>query len=217
VGAFSIDERLVEFWNGKRWTIGPNPNPGRTVGLSGVSCVSARWCEAVGQTSLESWNGKNWTIQPNPSPSGSGLVAVSCVSATSCKAVGSGAKRAGEGYYNDTFVESWNGKKWTILSSPNVTTKEFSVNQLDGVWCVSATSCKAVGSAESYPTSETLVESWNGSKWTIQSSANATTKADSSNNLSGVWCKSATSCEAVGAAGTQSPTPTDQTLIESNR
>jgi hypothetical protein len=71
---------------------------------------------------------------------------------------------------------------------------------------VSPTSCRAVGTDRARGgANETLVESWTGSAWTIVASPNRGTSA---NDLHGVSCKSPTSCQAVGNAGTQ-------TLVES--
>lgn len=39
---------LVESWNGERWSVQSTPNPGGTIILNGVSCVSSSTCEAVG-------------------------------------------------------------------------------------------------------------------------------------------------------------------------
>jgi hypothetical protein len=41
---------LAERWNGTRWAIQSTPKPAaaKDVRLSGVSCVSPRWCIAVG-------------------------------------------------------------------------------------------------------------------------------------------------------------------------
>ena len=41
---------------------------------------------------------------------------------------------------------------------------------LDGVSCISAVSCKAVGAVDY---SRTLIESWDGTRWTIQKSGEA--------------------------------------------
>ena len=80
------------------WSIASSPN-GQTImtglrtddnGLIGVSCTSARACEAVGlyfnvglsnyQTLIESWNGSSWSLVPssNGSMDYNALAAVSC-------------------------------------------------------------------------------------------------------------------------------------------
>jgi hypothetical protein len=122
---------------------------------------------------------------------------VSCPTAKFCVAVG---------YYlnnslgrNQTLIESWNGKRWTIMKSPNTSTSDD--NYLDEVSCVSSSSCTAVGSyyGASNGYRQTLIESWDGRRWTIVSSPNASTSAE--NILYGVSCVSSSSCTAVGYYG----------------
>ena len=208
-----VNRTLAESWNGKAWAIVASPNRG-TAGnaLSGVSCVSAASCIAVGgwsasgvnRTLIESWNGTAWSVvktSPNPGKAFNTLSGVSCASANSCKAVG----KYFVGAVALTLVESWNGKTWTVAPSPNAGTE---ANLLSAVSCVSAVSCKAVGEYTAAGVDLTLVESWNGKTWAIAPSPN-----DGANPslLSGVSCFSATACQAVGnsAAGT-----VDRTLVE---
>jgi hypothetical protein len=198
---------FVESWNGSLWSIVPNANPGIADGLSGVSCVSMRFCVAVGsqiprgnifvsRTLVESWNGTEWS--PIPNPSDGGLSGVSCVSAKHCVAVGGSAA-------SGTLVESWNGSAWSVLESPNP--EGSGRPELNGVSCVSAGSCAAVGSdsTEGGPT-QTLVETSKGGKWSIVPSANS---ASGQTKLDGVSCASTESCFAVGNQGSV------QTLVES--
>ena len=92
---------------------------------------------------------------------------------------------------------------WSIVSSPNVGTDN---NYLDGVACVSSSFCTAVGwYGNGSGTSQTLIEAWNGSNWSIVSSPNG---GPGNNLLSGVSCLSSKSCTAVGYES-------DRTLIES--
>jgi hypothetical protein len=97
---------LSELWNGTNWSVVPTPRPGLGVNpqLSGVSCVTADACTAVGwysahryrgfsKTLAESWNGTSWSVVPSPSP-GPGvdepaLEGVSCASAAACTTTGS--------------------------------------------------------------------------------------------------------------------------------
>jgi hypothetical protein len=200
-------QTLIERWNGTAWSITPSPNEGGPAGnsddyLFGVSCVSASSCKAVGSyfdyytnadgTLVESWNGSTWSITRSPNTShGDVLQAVSCVSASSCKAAG----RYRNGTADRTLIESWNGTSWSITPSPNGGTGN---SDLYGVSCVSASSCKAVGGAQLTSTSfgRTLIESWNGTAWSVVPSPNQGTS--SNNSLSGVSCVSASFCTAVG-------------------
>ena len=92
---------------------------------------------------------------------------------------------------------------WTIVSSPNATTTDR--NELLGVSCVSTTFCMAVGdygtgerAGPAGPITQTLVEMWNGSVWTIVASPNPSTGDPSV--LNSVSCLAATSCMAVGSS-----------------
>ena len=133
---------------------------------------------------------------PNASPLfDNSLNGVSCVTTTSCKAVGHYVSQ----YVNSvgtylTLAESWNGSKWSISSTPNVSGSND--NYLSGVSCKSTTSCQAVGYyVNGSGVDQTLAESWNGSGWTLLGSPNV---GAGDNELTSVSCKSATSCQAVG-------------------
>jgi hypothetical protein len=211
-------QTLIESWNGKRWSIVSSPNAGTSDNdFLGVSCVSANACTAVGfsnssgvnRTLIESWNGKRWSIVASPN-NGTGsniLDGVSCVSANACTAVG---------YHDDTnlgvsqtLIESWNGTRWSIVPSPSNGTTQ---NILYGVSCEAARSCTAVGYAANASVGgfHTVIESWNGSSWSLVPSPNIGT----SSNLLRVSCRSSSSCQAVGSYGNAS-LGVGQTLVES--
>src|SRR5438552_8870670 len=83
---------------------------------------------------------------------------------------------------------------WSIVSSPNAnSTQDHTV--LNGVTCVSASDCWAVGYYSS-SADQTLVEHWDGMSWAIISSPNIS--ASTNNYLVGVTCVSASDCWAVG-------------------
>jgi hypothetical protein len=67
---------------------------------------------------------------------------------------------------------------------------------LNGVSCVSSTSCEAVGSFGSSGATQTLAEFWNGVTWMIQPTPNPA--GASSSSLDGVFCSSTDTCVAVG-------------------
>jgi hypothetical protein len=165
---------LAERWNGRRWAIQATPNPtgAHTSSLFGVSCVSAGACTAVGKyknsagtfvTLAERWSGRRWAILATPNPTGahdSSLFGVSCVSAGACTAVGAHTDHAGSFV---TLAERWNGRRWAILATPNPTGAHG--GGLNGVSCVSAGACTAVGNYTSRAGAEmTLAERWNGTR-----------------------------------------------------
>src|SRR5207244_1023032 len=95
------------------------------------------------------------------------------------------------GYYaNDTgtfqtLIEHWAGTSWAIVNSPNPVVLD---SLLIDVACASASECWAVGFYN--PTgalSQTLIERWDGTSWTIVTSPNVATATGSSvNRLTGV-------------------------------
>src|SRR5437764_3761873 len=126
-----------------------------------------------------------WTIQNTPSPGVSTADGVACPAANACVAVGHGSSQA----------EAWNGTTWTLEPVP-IPAGAGGI-ELTGVACTSVDACTAVGySARPFNTS-TLVEAWNGTSWSIQSSPNPGGPGNDA-ELTGVSCTSASSCVAVG-------------------
>jgi hypothetical protein len=174
-----------------------------------VSCTSATACTAVGyyyinnnfnlMTLAERWDGTSWTIQPTPSAGSSSLSGVSCTSAVACTAVGASGMVDGDCVF---LAERWDGSTWThqTIATPS----GFEDGCLNGVSCTSATSCTAVGyylndhGGASFDY-ETLAERWDGSTWTVQTTANPNPSNPGGATLWGVSCTSATSCTAVGS------------------
>lgn len=189
------------------WAIQRTPNPtGATSSeLEGVSCASAPACTAVGFYRrdggkvvglAERWNGKRWTIEPTPNPTGatsSSLTGVSCTAARGCTAVGSYENAIGK---HAALAERWSGKKWTIEPAPNPAGVAWSF--LYGVSCTSARMCTAVGYYRRGAVKiVTLVERWNGKKWTIDGTPNPARAVESL--LYGVSCSAASACTTVGS------------------
>ncbi len=167
------DRTLAEVWNGSRWRIARTPSPSRESQFRGVSCTSQTACTAVGSsaagkwTLAERWNGIRWTIQHTPNIGHIGytaLTAVSCASPADCTAVGT--------YNGGQFgiSEQWNGTRWTMqrLPSPGGAPGESPDVVPVSVSCPSAAACMAVGTTQNM----TLAERWNGSRWTVEPTAN---------------------------------------------
>ena len=198
---------LAEAWNGTSWSIQPTVNRAVADGeLSDVSCPSTTACTAVGRlnksvgqsTLAEHWDGSTWVIQPTTNPAGaedSALEGVSCPSTTVCFAAG----RTSTGSYgsNRTLAERWSGGGWTYQYTPNPSGTQDA--ELRAVSCPFATRCTAVGTyADSTGNKElTLIEHWDGSSWSIQSSLNPSAESF----LTGVSCPSSSVCTAVGYLG----------------
>jgi hypothetical protein len=141
--------------------------------------------------------GTGWSIQPTPSPppNGNGFFrAVSCPSATTCIAVGRSVNKAGKVF---PLVEAWDGTSWSVQPTPSLPPYVHGV--LNGVSCPSATTCIAVGnSVDSAGQFLPLVEAWDGTSWSIQSTTTLP-PPDGYGILRGVSCTSASACTAVGS------------------
>jgi hypothetical protein len=176
---------LAETRNGTTWTIQPTPDPAQATSgvratMRGVSCVSARFCEAVGFSAATPgpgawiWNGTSWTAQVVPGSDS--LLSVSCTSADFCLAVGGNA------------TETWNGSAW----SQQAAVPGFSA--ANSVSCASASSCEAVGTG---PADTQAAAGWNGTTWSVQTTP---LPADGSSIIvNAVSCARANSCQAVGS------------------
>ena len=212
----SPNRTLVESWDGTAWSVVPSPDPAPNASsLNGVSCVSATACTAVGSAGgaslVESWDGTAWSVVPSPGKgSPDELRAVSCVSATACTAVGE--YQNGLGRPSRTLVESWDGTAWSVVPSPSRTGHHTS-DELFGVSCVLATACTAVGQSAAGGKSRALLESWDGTAWSVVPVPSPAKAIDPS--LSGVSCVSATGCTAVGVYRKFLGTNPTRTLVES--
>lgn len=187
---------LAERWDGRAWIIEPTPNRNGAAGsaLSGVTCLAANSCTAVGgyidSTGLqyplaETWDGTAWKLRSVPNPAGSSstfLSGVTCTSSSRCVAVGASFGVTGPA----PLAEAWNGTRWKIQSMPSPA-NGFAT--MSAVSCSGPVICVAVGSS----IYGTLAEAWNGQTWSVQVTPNP-----SQSSLSGVDCLSATNCQAVG-------------------
>ena len=129
-------------------------------------------------------------------PAPPSLGAVSCTSDTNCFAVGERVV----GVYNRTLVKRWNGASWTAVASPNPAGKIDAL--LTNVSCTTPTDCIAVGLYSTDLWARTLIERWNGVKWSLVSSPNPPGRTFA--GLSDVSCTTPTSCVAVGHYETSS-------------
>jgi hypothetical protein len=222
--AASVPSRtLTEHWNGSAWSIVSSPNATGANQLRAVVAISATNAWAVGfsnnngtvHTLTEHWNGSKWSIvsSPNVGTLGSVLYSVTKVSATNIWAVGEYSASLSTGVYAQTLTEHWNGSKWSVVSSPNAGPSGSANGGFFGVTAVAASNIWAVGYYVvngTTPVQTTLIEHWNGSKWSIVSSPNV---ASDVNRLFGVAFISASNVWTVGYS-TPISGGSDQTLTE---
>ena len=197
---------LTEQDTGSGWSIVFSPEPSvPTSSLLAEACVTASDCWAVGsyidgggteQTLVEQDAGGGWFIVSSPDPSGGTQVmlsGVACESAADCWAVGSYTDSGGSGV---PLLEEETGGAWSIVSGPGLPSGATS-GGLDGVACVSAGDCWAVGSyTDSTGDKDTLTEQNTGSGWGITASPNPAGSYDTS--LAAVACVTSTNCWAAG-------------------
>ena len=215
-GYGAVDQTLAEMWNGTEWSILTTPDVGTNANnyLYSVSCTSSTFCEAVGAQEgtygllIEVWNGSSWSPQLTTGTGCGGaycppevLNSVSCLGPTGsdCIAVGDVPTSSGS---SETLAMSWDGTSWSVLSSPD---PDSGWNTLNGVSCVGASDCFAVGyaSASSEPIYP-LIEEWNGSAWSVSQSNSGTVAMQ----LDGISCDSSDGtmgCLAVGHGPDSNP------------
>jgi hypothetical protein len=197
-------------WNGTGWSAVPAATPTASGSppvpeATGMACVSATQCLAVGNTNAngangapfaEQWNGSAWTLAESglstSLPGGSFLSSVSCAGASFCQAVG----QVG-GSPTQNLIEMWNGSSWSVPASTPQTSTTLS-QRLTGVDCFSATSCSAVGYADATaaPSPATLALTWDGTAWSIV--PNTPNGSGSGTKLMGETCLTNWACIAVG-------------------
>lgn len=133
----------------------------------------------------------NQVTSPNVGTSYNTLNGVAAISAHNVWAVGA----YGNGNGSFTLVEHWTGTQWQVVTSPNV--KGSLSDSLSGIVAITANNIWEVGSYNnSANNSQTLIEHWNGSGWSIVSSPNVSSVA---NSLAAISAVSATDMWAVGS------------------
>lgn len=210
VGDTSVDSSLIEHWNGQVWTVVPSPNLANIVQdyLQSVAIVSANDVWAVGpgygsiqqcphQDVVEHWDGQTWSVIPAPALNedcSDELFGVSAVATNDVWAVGKGYDPVNK--VDGTVMEHWDGHAWTIIPGP------ASLNgvpaYLNGVTAVSSTDVWAVGLyTPCLPSCQgkSLVEHWDGMKWSLIDSPNPSTRR---NELRAVSARAANDIWAVG-------------------
>src|SRR5574341_1480287 len=138
------------------------------------------------------------------------LLGVAAVSETDVWAVGWAQNPNGPTYVKRALIEHFDGNVWSIVSSPN--RRNDTQSELHSVSAASADDVWAVGSSNngSLP-SRTLIEHWDGAKWSIVSSPSPDSQF---NELRGVAVLSANDVWAVGyRGGTQTETPIETRIL----
>lgn len=151
----------------------------------------------VGLVSVPSAVAASWstqTTQNAPGAEHSALYDISCepASSTLCIAVG---KKTVSGT-SSPYAQGWNGSSWSNQAA--VTPVGATGGELQSAHCLSKTSCVASGSYSTESGTFSLIESWNGSSWSLQTTPNPSGASESM--FKGVACKVITACIAVGSS-----------------
>jgi hypothetical protein len=211
-GAYALT--LAESWDGSGWSVVTSPSvDGMDTFLSGVACVTATDCWAVGDAQdvsntsaspvIDSWDGAQWRSVTAPAPTTAQITVlngVTCTSSADCWAVGASLSSAGPvAGVEQTLIEHWDGTSWSIVSSPNNSPVDSAF--LASVTCVSSSDCWAAGVTAGSAFSG-LLEQWNGTQWQVvpspQPPARSSGQGTPNGGLFGVTCVDAADCWAVG-------------------
>jgi hypothetical protein len=188
------------------WSVTPSPEVGT---LAGVSCISPSECVAVGsvpsgtteQTLIETLASGTWSVTPSPNGPlcrnglkrcSHVLAGVSCTATSTtpnCVAVG---HWGGYGEYN--LVETLSSGGWSFTPVPGTFT-QWPESRLDGVSCVDANDCVAVGSVGAGHYSSQVLTLSDG----IWSTTDSPNPNPGQPHLFGVSCTSITDCQAAGS------------------
>jgi hypothetical protein len=194
------DRPLVERWNGSRWSRWQLPKPAEG-SLYAVSCTRDRSCVAVGSVGIhglvESLHGGVWTRQLLSQS----LTGVSCTASGACTAVGG------------PLAFRWDGGRWRSQRTAKPRRNGPGGVALQAVSCASAGWCVAVG----FNGCESLVERWNGSRWTVAQTpdtGDCTERGVGAPIFTGVSCASVSLCVAVGTLQALNEDQIDRPLTE---
>ncbi len=223
LGSASAQDLLQ--WQSNAWTPAA---PVTAASVNAVTCTSDVDCWAVGSadrlavnsgltggTTALHWNGQTWNAM-GPIPNaviGHDLDAVACAAYNDCWMVGS---------FTETKKKRWTLLGWNgvftaippdqVLAAPGSTKtladKKYDQYDIDGVACVSASRCWAVGSLSlAYSGSglkPTLLLEWNGVQWALATALLPAAVVNGGYDLDAITCL-AQGCWAVGSFGRAAP------------
>lgn len=211
------------------WGIAPSQDPAANDNrLYSVACADAATCWAVGwynngsvyQTLIERLTPTGWVVVPSPDGSSTTttngnednvLTSVTCVRAGPCFAAGYWYDGQNQAH---TLITENSGSGWQPMTSADSAPAVVD-DLLNGITCVSASDCWAVGESLVPGTffipyvpvpgtpAQTFAEHWDGSQWKIATTADS---GAGENVLDGVACVSTADCVAVGIDNTGSST-----------
>jgi len=177
---FKVD---FESWNGEAFTKMKAASAGEFVSaINGLSCATAKACAAIGTVNapasqpyaqsfaVGSWNGRIWSVASVAGPKGyqNQLNDLSCTPNARCVAVGV-SSTDGKQDTSHALAVSYDGRSWTTTRVPAL--RNGGSSALNGVSCVSAAWCAAVGEGGGPDgqllSGAALTAFWNGKTWRL--------------------------------------------------
>ena len=177
---------ILEHWDGSAWSIVAAPAESQNWWSSsrfGVAAVASNNVWTVGTGDSFHWDGTSWSVVFLFGDQT--FVATSAAGADNVWAVGSNR------YYDSgcvcyygpfTVAFRWNGASWVQTNSLSPT----GYDTFQGTAALSSTNVWAVGTSGAPGATATLTEHWDGSSWSVVSSANASTSQNVLDAVAGV-------------------------------
>jgi hypothetical protein len=145
---------LVEHWDGSSWTQVSSAAFSGVGPMYDISADASNDVWAVGGVTRLHFDGTSWSQEPNSGKVNAGTVLPLSPTDAWDSGVGPGATR--NSFPRATF-EHWDGKSWTIVSSPN-----------PRPCCSSgAGDMAAVSANDIFALATGVIEHWDGTSWTI--------------------------------------------------
>jgi hypothetical protein len=208
-----VTTALIEHWNGRRWIrvdvqLPPGTSNSRLYGISAAS-KNDIWAVGIARSSMnyliEHWDGDAWTpAAPVIKPTnafldqfrGVHVTSANDVWAVGCQVIGDDCK---------TAIAHWDGRRWTLVPSPNGQNPAYPQDILNSVTATSPKDAWAVGltGAQTFDPAQTLVLHWDGHDWTKVASPNVGAVANQ------LWSVDAASPDDAWAVGYYSNTDFD--------
>lgn len=180
VSSNGLNQSFFEHFTGSGWTVA-YPNGGTisrnavipsTEPSVSVDSPTDAWAATGGGTasSLLHWNGQHWAAVYGVFPNGYEINAVYAASSSDVWAIGDSLQASDK----PVLFEHWNGSTWqsVVGAKPGYRTVALVAAAGSG-----SNDIYAVGAVntQSYPSTHTLVEHWNGTAWSIVHSQNPST------------------------------------------
>jgi hypothetical protein len=179
-GAPEYGGQLILHWDGKRWMRIQAPRVRGALPFAIASLGPGDvWAVGVARrhrTLIEHWDGTRWKVFPGPRPVSARrgrfaiLLAVTARSPRDVWAAGYRGRSPSK--VSRTLIEHWDGRRWTIVPSPNIKAPNGVVNNIlfsisaagkDDVWAAGSWGTQAGGYGGKGD--HALALRWNGKRW----------------------------------------------------